>query len=68
MNRLQEDAGNTWRILGSRWLVRYQNDPDRWHERVFAWPITTNRWVVRTADGDQYDEAFRDYEEMVPIG
>ena len=28
---------------------------------------TTNRWVVRTADGDQYDEAFGDYEKMVPL-
>ena len=31
----------------------------------FAWSITANGWVVRTADGDQYDEAFG--EKMVPL-
>ena len=66
MIRLREDAGNARRMPGSRWLVKYQDDPDWWHERVFACPITTNRWVVWTADGDQNDEAFGNYEKMVP--
>ena len=67
MIRLREDVGNARQVPGSRWLVRYPDDPDWWNQRVFAWPITTTRWVVRTADGDQYDEAFGDYEKMVPL-
>ena len=57
MIRLREDAGNAPRVPGSRWLATFPDDPDRWHERVFAWPFATSRWVVRTADGDQYVEA-----------
>ena len=44
--------------------MRYPDDPDWWHERVFGWPITKSRWVVRTGDGDQYDENLGDYERM----
>ena len=62
--RLREDVGNAHLVPGSRWLVRYQDDLDWWHERVFAWPITNTRWVVRTFDGDQYDENLGDYERM----
>ena len=41
--------------------MRYPDDPDWWHERVFAWPITNTLFlVVRTADGDQYDENLGD--------
>ena len=64
MMRLREDVGNARLVPGSRWLVRYPDDPDWWHEWVFACPITNTRWVVRTGDGDQYDENLGDYERM----
>ena len=61
MNLLHEDPGNAWRIPGMRRLVR--DGPDWWHERFFAWPITTDRRVERTDDGNQYGETFRNYDE-----
>ena len=53
---MREDVGNARLVPGSRRLVRYPDDLDWWHERVFAWLITNTRRVVRTDDGDQYDE------------
>ena len=44
--------------------MRYPDDLDWWKERVFAWPITNTRWVVRTGDGDQYDENLGGFERM----
>ena len=43
-------------VPGSQWLMRCLDDLHWWHERVFAWPITNTRWVVRTGDGDQFNE------------
>ena len=64
MMRLREDVGNALLMPGSRWLLRYPDDLDWWHERVFAWPITNTRWVVRTGDGDEYDENLGGFERM----
>ena len=54
-------------IPGSRLLVYFEDDPGWGHERLVTWPLTSERLLVLTGDGDHYDEAVGDYSYVADI-
>ena len=54
-------------LPGLRVLVSYRDDPGWHHERVLGWPVVDGRWVVKTADGDVYDEVFADWASVARL-
>ena len=43
---------------GSRYVVSYVSDPNRYFERIAGWPVGLQgqRWVAISADGTQVDD------------
>ena len=54
-------------IPGSRLLVYFEDDPGWGHERLVTWPLSSERLLVLTGDGDHYDEAVGDYSYVADI-
>ena len=54
------DPPRQWICPGSRALVTYKGDRYG-HERLFLWPVTSNDWIIETADEDYYVESLTDY-------
>ena len=54
-------------IPGSRLLVYFEDVPGWGHERLVTWPISSERLLVLTGDGDHYDEAVSDYSYVANI-
>eukprot|EP00974_Lingulodinium_polyedra_P000117 10272-Lingulodinium_polyedra.AAC.1 len=42
--------------------VSYADDPGWTHDRVLGYPVEEGRWIVLTADGDEYDERLEDWQ------
>ena len=48
-------------LPGRRLLVRFEDDPGYWHERVLLWPSWEHAWWITTGDGDTYEETPEDW-------
>ena len=58
------DAETISYLPGSRLNVVFEDDPKWIHERLLLWPVGRESWVVKTPDGDVYEEGLEDYKRV----
>ena len=54
-------------LPGARIGVRYQDDPNYVHERIFGWPVSDTAWLFLTPHDHEYVEALADWSICLPL-